>query len=313
VGKVVDRRLLVLPAVVLVVAAVVGYIAGRGHSRPPVREALRTNTVGTVLLQLPARWGPVASGLSIPGLALAHSVVLTPGGDPSSAGLLAGTLPSGQAAPLPRAFVSRLRQTPQTAVVGLQETQAYRYSGLAITGVAPRLIVYVVPNPGGAPTALVCYAAPSRSSELQACERAVASLTLAGQAQSYDLTPQSEYAEKLSALLTALNAQRAAIRARLTGHVAPNEAARLSGSLARAFAAAASSLSGLEPTPATGPAQAGLSSAILKARDAYASLAAAAAQRDEGRFATARGGVEAAEAGVDAALESYLLLGFKPA
>jgi hypothetical protein len=312
VAKVVDRRLLVLPAVALVVAAVLGFVAGRGHARgAPPREQMHTIAVGTVLLDLPARWRAAASVRAIPGLELRHAVSLAPGGDPSSAGLLAGQLPAGGAAPLPSSFLTRLRKPPTTAVVSLQETQAYRYAALALPGAAQSMTAYVVPNPGSVSTALVCYAASSQDPEMQACERAVATLTLAGQAQSYDLTPQSEYAQNLSALVATLDAKRVALRGRLVGHVPPGEAQRLATGLARAFARAGASLSGVEPTVATGQAQAALSAAILKARDAYAALAAAAAQRSEAGFAAARSGVEASEAGVDAALEGFALLGYQ--
>jgi hypothetical protein len=312
-AKVVDRRLLVLPAVALLVAAVLGYLAGRGHARALPREQTLTTSIGSVLLELPARWRKATNAPDIPGLELGHQIALAPGGDGSQAGLLAGALPAGLPSPLPRAFVARMRALPTTAVVGLQETQAYRYSAIAIPGVTQSLTVYVVPNPGGDPTALVCYATPGHEADTQVCQRAVATLTLAGQAQSYDLTPQAEYASSLAALLAALDAKRVALRAQLSGHVSTGRARQLADGLAHAFSAAAATLSGLEPTVSTGPAQAALSGAILRARAAYTALAAAAGQRDEGRFAAARAEVDEAEAGVDAALEDFSLLGFKAA
>jgi hypothetical protein len=313
VAKVVDRRLLALPAVALIVAVVVGYLAGRGHARALPREQMYTTSVGTVLLDLPARWRRVSIAQPIPGLAIRHEVAFAPGGDPSSAGLRAGALAAGQPSPLPRAFVSLLRKLPTTDVVGLQETQAYRYSAITVPGVAQSLTLYVVPNPGGDATALVCYAAAGHTSDMQACERAVATLTLAGQAQSYDLTPQLDYAQRLSALLASLDAQRVALRRQLGGRVSPGQMQRAAGTLAQAFAAAAASLANLEPTSAIGRAQSDLSGAILRARGAYAALAAAAAQHSEARFAAARSGVDAAEAGVDEALQAFSLLGFKAA
>lgn len=312
-GKVVDRRLLVLPAVALLVAAVLGYLAGRGHARVLRREPTVTTPVGSVLLDLPAHWRRSSNAPAIPGLALGHQIALAPDADASHAGLLAGVLPAGQPSPLPRTFVARMRALPATAVVGLQETQAYRYSGIAISGVTQSLTVYVVPNPGGDPTGLVCYAASGKEADMQACQRAVATLTLAGQAQSYDLTPQAEYASGLSGLLTTLDARRGALRSQLAAHVSTGRAKQLAEGLAHAFAVAAATLSGLEPAVSAGPAQTALSSAILRARAAYQNLANAAAKRDEGRFAAARSEVDQAEAGVDVALENFSLLGFKAA
>src|SRR5207302_7742834 len=120
--------------------------------------------------------------------------------------------------------------------------------------------------------ALVCYAAPSLSSQVQACQRSVATLTVAGQSQTYDLTPQPEYAQRLSAVISALDAQRVALRAHMGSGVTPHGVQRLASQLAHAFAHAAASFSGLEPTIATGRAQAALSGAILRARAAYAAL-----------------------------------------
>src|SRR5207302_1483483 len=107
------------------------------------------------------------------GLALRHAIALAPGGDPSQAGLLAGVLPAGQGSPLPAQLLALLRQRPTTAVVSLAETQAYRYTGLSIAGFDRSLTAYVIPKPGGGSLALVCYAAPSLSSQVQACQRSV--------------------------------------------------------------------------------------------------------------------------------------------
>jgi hypothetical protein len=313
VAKVVDRRLLLLPAAALVVAVVLGYVAGRGHARALPREQTFTISVGSILLDLPARWHRVSAAPAVPGLAMKRVVALAPGGDPSGAALLAGALPARQASPLPRAFVSRMQKLPTTTVVSLPETQAYRYTDIVIPGLAQSLTIYVVPNSGGDPTALICSANPTHTTDMQACERAIATLTLAGQTQSYDLTPQPEYAQNLSALLTSLDMKRVTLRRGLAGHPSPAGAQHAAVALARAFALAASSLSSLEPTVSGGPAQSALSGALLRARGAYAALAAAAAARSEAQFASARMAVDEAESVVDEALANFALLGYKPA
>src|SRR5207244_11478278 len=122
---------------------------------------------------------------------------------------------------------------------------------------------------------------------------------------TYDLTPQPEYAQRLSASISALNAQRAVLRARMGTGATPLALRRLAGRLAHAFAQAAAALSGLEPTLATGQAQSALSGAILQARAAYVALAAAAGQRNEARFAAARAQVDSAEAAVATALAGF--------
>jgi hypothetical protein len=312
-GTGIDRRLLMLAGLLLVLAALLGYVAGSGHARPAPREPTLTASVDGVLLDVPSHWRPAARSLEIPGLVVRHAVALAPGGDSSQAGLLAGALPAGQGNPLPGKLLARLRGRPTTAVVGLQEAQAYRYTGLSIAGFDKALTVYVVPNPGGNSTALACYAAAAQSPEMQACQASVATLRLAGQSQTYDLTPTAEYAQRLSASISSLNSQRTTLRGQMGGGATPQALRHVAGRLARAFAETAASLSGLETTLATGQAQSALSGAILRARAAYAALAAAAGARSEARFATARRQVERAEAAVDRALLGFALLGYKAA
>src|SRR5207253_6649742 len=60
-AQVVDRRLLVIPALVLIAAAIFGYLAGRGHVRAAPKEPTLTRPVGAVLLEVPAGWRLAAS------------------------------------------------------------------------------------------------------------------------------------------------------------------------------------------------------------------------------------------------------------
>lgn len=308
-----DRRLLVLPGIVLVLAALLGYLLGRRSAPSATREATLTASAAGVLLQAPAHWRSTSASEQIPGLSLRNAVALAPGGDPAGAGLLAGALPAGQPGPLPSAFTTRLRGQPNTSVVSLQEAQAYRYTNLSLAGFTDSLVLYVVPNPGGAPTALACYASAAQAAELEACQRIVATLTLAGRTQSYDLTPQPEYAQRLSAAISPLTATRSTLRAQMSTNASPELLQRDAAKLERAFAAAATSLSGLETTLATGQAQAALSGAILQARTAYTALSSAAAGRSQAAYVQARSQVQRAEAGVNAGLEDFALLGYKPA
>ncbi len=66
----------------------------------------------------------------------------------------------------------------------------------------------------------------------------------------------------------------------------------------------------LESPPAASAAQTALAAAIAQARSAYSALAAAASAEDPGEYALLKQHVEAAEAAVDAALESFELLGY---
>jgi hypothetical protein len=125
---------------VLVAVAVLGYVAGhRGNtagsavSAPASGEASRLVSAGNVLLEVPSRWLRAPTTPAIPGLALEGELAIAPG-DVESAGLVSGQLASGQAGPLPAAFVHSLSAVPRTDVLNFLGGQAYEYSGLSIPG-----------------------------------------------------------------------------------------------------------------------------------------------------------------------------------
>jgi hypothetical protein len=307
-----DRRALALLAtVVLLPAAILGYVVGYGHPRAAIRERSLTTSAANVLLQVPARWQVVAVAPPVPGLALAHSIALAPGGNSAQAGLLAGALPAGESSPLPKSFLARMPKLPATAVVGLQEVQAYRYTNFDLPGYDRTLELYVVPNPGGQPTALACYGSSAQASELSTCRHMVLTLTLAGQSKSFDLTPERAYGAALAATISRLDALRASLRRGMAPGSAPPTVRSFSLQLAAAFAQAASSVGSQQATLATSQAQSALSAALVGAHGAYGALAAAAGQGNEAAFSVARGQVEEAERAVDSALESFALLGYR--
>ena len=310
---VLGRRVVAALALALIIVAIAGYVAGHGHARAPQREQTLTASVAGVLLTVPQEWQAVSSAPAIPGLTLAHPIQLAPNGEASHAGLVAGAIPGHESSPLPQEFLDSARGLPTTSVVSLLEVQAYRYTSFSIPGYDRRLTVYVVPNPGGDRAALACYAEPALASQMQTCQHIVATLTLAGRTQSYDLTPQGSYAQGLSTSIGALERARLALRRQLGPHTAPATAERGAARLGRAFAQAASSVSALQPTLATGQAQSALSGALLAARSAYAALAEAAHAGSEARFTVARERVGEAETRVDEALASFALLGYQPA
>lgn len=295
----------------LVAVLVAGYVIGRGSSTPAPVAKMRTGLVSAnVVLTYPAPWRRVASAPEIPGLSIVNPIGMAPG-DGRKAGLVVGQLPGGEPSPLPARFLAGLRARPAGEVVNLTETQAYRYSSLSVPGFEPTVTLYSIPNSGGKPTALACYATTARSADLRACEQIVATLTLAGQPPSYALAPDSGYARAVDAAIAELEGQRVALRRALARDVSPADAGRLATRSAQGFARAAAAVSGLEPAATAGRAQDGLLRSLGQARDAYTALAAAASSRDRAGYASARTRVYEAEAGVDAALESFVLLGYK--
>lgn len=296
---------------VFVVIAIVGYLVGHGRSHTASAERMLTASAASVLLEYPSRWQPASAAPAIPGLSISRSIALAPRGDPKHAGLIAGQLPGGEPSALPRSFTTLLRKLPETEVVNLLGNQAYRYAHLNVPGFEPELTLYTIPSPGGDATALACYAASGLAAEMRTCEHIVATLTLVGQSQSYDLTPSTTYARQLSASIGRLDQQRLALRAEMGTQATFGTIQHAASRLASLFASAAESLSALEPSLAAGRAQAALAASLLAARDAYTAFANAAGIGGPTALAETRKQVEKAETSVDNALEGFALLGYK--
>jgi len=307
-----NRTVPLIVASLVAAVAIFGYLAGHRRSHPVRPETTLTASVGSVLLDYPSSWKSTAAP-SIPGLPFSHAEALAPVGDTSHVGLIAGELPGGEPGALPRSFVSQLRALPDTAVVDLLGNQAYRYTQLDVPGFNHELILYTIPNPGGEATALACYGSTGFADDIRTCQHVVATLTLVGQSQSYELTPNPDYARRLTGTIQALDQQRLPLRREIGTPVTSATVQRASARLSAVFATAAESLSTLEPYPSAGRAQAQLAGALLKARDAYAAFAAVAAQRAPAALAAARTQVYEAEASVDGALQDFALLGYKQA
>jgi hypothetical protein len=292
----------------LVAIAVIGYLVG--HSRSSRPEPQRIAGTAKVLIEYPVGWAAVARGPSIPGLALDRAQRFAPRG--GAAGLVVGLLPANEPGPLPAGFLERVRRQPQISIVDLAEAQAYRYAQLRVRGVNGALTIFVIPNPEGQSTALACYASTGGSSFTRACEGAVASATISGQAQSYQLTPEAAYAATVSAAIATLDRLRASLTNELRPHVSAATAEALARRLGDAYAAARTSLERVEPPRVAGPAGAALVSALARATSGYQALAAAAAESSQSAYADARSRIAAAEHAVDRALENLVLLGYSP-
>ena len=305
------NRLRTAMAVVLVAVAIVGYLAGHGHSAAAAPKKIRSVLVGTVLVDAPSDWQQAAAPPAIPGLAIVRPVVLAPQGDAAETGFVTGQLPAGQAGPLPSQLLAQLPAVPHAEVVNLVESQAYRYAGLSIPGFARQLTVYVIPNLGGVPTVVACYASSRASVDTATCERIVATLTLVGHSQSYDLTPEPGYAHQLSRIVGSLDAQRAVLRREMHQLAVLSTVRQLAARLAERFANTATSLALMEPPLVVSRAQASLKSAISQAHEAYVALADAAGARNPSLYNAARAQVDEAEAGVDSALETFATLGYR--
>jgi hypothetical protein len=305
-----------LPAAViplLVAVAVLGYVAGHARSGGGSKQAQRTLQTAHVLIEYPPGWKPVSGRASIPGLTIDHPRLVSAGKPSARAGLIVGTLPAAEPGPLPRQFVARLRRLPQIAVVELVEGQAYRYTQFSGSGLREPLAVFVVPNPGGHPTALACYAPSQRSPYMRACEQAVSGLTVVGQSQIYQLTPEAGYAASISTAIGTLDRLRVALTRELRPQVSAARAQQLAGRLGDGFAAAAETLSRVEPSASAVQVQKALRVAMRRARDGYRALAMASSEQSLSAYTAAQKRISAAEGDVDWALENFVLIGYSPA
>jgi hypothetical protein len=308
------RRGLVMIAVpALALAAILGYVAGHRGGRaagraPASRGPSRLLSVGDLLLESPAGWQRAGSAPTTPGLQLEGEILLAPG-SPRDSGMFGGQLAPGQQSPLPTAFLSTLDAVPRTQILDFLGGQAYEYAGLSIPGYPHGLDLYVVPNSSTAPTVVGCYATPALAARRAACQQVIAKLTLVGQSQN-DLNPDPAYANALGKLLRSLDAERLTIRRQMRASTTPAAVGALAKQLAAHLAAAASSLSALEAPLAVGEAQTALADAIVAARDAYQAMAGAAASEVLSGYDESLVRVERADDGIDAALETFALLGY---
>jgi hypothetical protein len=306
-----------IAAALLVVVAILGYLAGHrgaaapsGSSASASGEASRVVSAADVLLEVPQHWRRAGASQSIPGLALEGPLTVAPGAV-SAAGLVGGRLPAGQSSPLPASFLGTLSIVPHAAVLTFLGGQAYEYTGLRIPGYDRTLNLYVVPTTSEStgPTLLACYAAQGFAAQLAQCGQIVAKLTLVGQTQN-DLGPDPHYGSRLRAVVGTLDTERLALRRQMRVSATPGAVGALATKLAAVLATAVASVTAIEPPIAAGAAQASLAAALLGARRAYAALASAASTEQLASYDLALARVEDAERGIDSALETFALIGY---
>lgn len=304
-------KLFQLASPLLLAIALVGYLIGHRHNSPtPARLAYGKS----VLLEYPTGWQqvPAADSPTIPGLPIAHALVLAPRGQTAGAGLISGQIPADATSQFPSAFLAQLHSLPVTEVVDLLHAQAYRYSQITIPRYAPALALYAIPTPGASHAVLACYASAADSRYMRQCQRIVADLTLVGEPPG-DLAPEASYAGPLDQLIKTLGLARSTLRSSMRAHAAASTQSRLASDLARSYAAAVTSLAALEPPAAVGPDQAALTIAMLRAQHNYEALAAAALSASRSAYLDAQARIRAAETSVNAALQSFALVGYASA
>jgi hypothetical protein len=206
-------------------------------------------------------------------------------------------------------MVSVLHGLPRAEIVDFLDVQAYRYSRVHLAGYGGALELYVIPNPAGAATALACYAAPDHASDLAQCRQIVARLTPVGRSR-YDLVPDAAYSKRLGAIVEALGDERLTLRRQMAVKAPPSAVSRLARTLSARLATAAAAVRTLPRPSAAARAQDALTVSVERARDAYGQLAAATTG-GTAALAVAQRLVDGADGGIDRALETFALLGYK--
>jgi hypothetical protein len=305
------RRAIVFVTGLLIAVALFGYLLGHSHpAGAPVahREATRVTSVGNVVLEVPASWQVLSTEHPLAGLPIVQRLLVSPTGNYSSAGLIGGILPATEGSPLPAKFLDGLKQLPQVEVVSFPVGQAYRYE-LAVPGYEGTVVVYAIPGQGVHLTALACYATKAEGSFLGDCARVVAGLSLVGQSQ-YALTPDSSYAKAINAVIERLDGERLVLRRGMAKAESRAVMSALASRLAAHFATASQALTAIEPPAAVREAETVLAASLMRAHDAYEGLGEAAESQELIAYESASKRVQAAETGVDDALEGFALLGY---
>ncbi len=284
-----SSRLPVLGAAVLAVAAVVvaGFVIGHAgrHTRVP---GLATRTVhqGQVSLSVPAAWIVPSATPQIPSLTLANAFARE---DPSSGGIMiAGTIrDAGGKLLLTPSFVSRLHPAPGTDdPVHVGDAYAYRFRNLAVSGLAGPLTLLVSPTTGGVIGIGCLPPAVKPGPFLAACESAAGTLRLSG-TQPLALGPNRAYATSLAKAVSTLRSADPTARALAKASTRGNQA-KLSLSLSRAEASAASTLASGDPGPDAANLNVQLVAALRGAAAGYQNMTTAARTGSATGYDTAR-------------------------
>lgn len=312
-----DQR--IVAVLVLVTVAIIGYLDGHGGASTTTVERTReaSNAATIVNYNSASGWRPVSAAPAIPGLSVAQPLVLSPGGKAAHAGLVVGQLLDSEYGPVPPQFLTALRGPADTEVVDLLNTQAYRYSGLVVASSGLALTLYTIPTSATSTTAVICYAGAGFSSDLQACERLVATLTIASASPQVEmrtyqsLTPQLAYGRQVSAIAARVNALLGRLRPQIREGAPRATAITAATGLAGGLAGAAALLNALRPPPAAARAQGSLAESLARGHEGYAALEAALSDENSAEYAGALSQVYAAEASLSGALRDFSLLAYK--
>ncbi len=268
-------------------AALAGFLLGGGSSGSSATFS-DSASAGHVELSFPTGWQRLASAPTIPGLTFSQPLALAPiKGIASSAPqqLLAGEVNASGPSLLPAAFTAALNGAlPRPEPVRVGTLEAYRYSGLAVHGLAGPLVLYVVPTASGVVT-VACLDSAGASPAAQ-CAQIAATLKLNG-TTAFTLSPSPQYAAALGRTFGALHGALGAATASLRAASSATAQAAAAQQLAAAYRSSSSALARLTVSPAAQSANASIADSLAALGRDYTALAAAARAGDEAAYAQA--------------------------
>jgi len=291
-----------------VVLALVGFFVGHATGKSSKSGGSNTLTAGKATITYPGDWEATESAPTIPGIPVPNSQAIAPKGSTTS-GLAFDSVAQNWPTFLPQAFLGHITQADvdNRTVVKLGSLQAFRYANLHPTGFSGVATVYAVPQPSRPSTAIACYAA---SGAIPAtCESIAAGLKISG-AKPYQLTPSSEYVRTFNSSIGRVNAARSSGLQKLNSAKSAKAQSQAAKSIASAYQSAAKSMQGADVTAYVKPVNDPLVASLRSAASAYTSLASAAAAGSTSRYNAARTQATKSAKAVDAAVQSFRLIGF---
>jgi serine/threonine protein kinase len=302
------RRLVALVVGIVVVFALIGYLAAPSRTKHEPAAAARTVASDALTLRYPAGFTP-RSVPSIRGLQLADARAVAPAGRPQLAVVAGRTQATGPTL-IPSGLSRGVGQLPKPSRVRLGKLEALRYDSVRLTGSTTALRLYAVPTSSG--TVLIACEAPAAglAALTPGCDHVAASLQLRS-GHGFPAGPSTTYADALAGVLTKLGAARSEARSQIAAAKTAAGQATAATRAAAAYGQAATTLRALKPSPYDAAANTSLASALAQTGSAYGRLARAARDRARGRYRSARAAVGRGERSVTAALAALTKLGYE--
>ncbi len=295
-----------IPAVVVaaLIAAAIGVaLGGGGGSSQPFSDSA---SAANIELSFPSTWQRVSSAPTIPGVDFSQTIAL----QRSGSRLLAGEVNASGPSLLESSLLSLLGHAPPSpSVVRLGSIDAYRYSDLAVRGLAGTLTLYVAPTTTGVATIACLGGGPAAGTVTRECAQIAATLRL-NSASAFALTPSPQYASALSGTLASLQGSLGPLSGRLASAVDASAQAAAAAALARAFHSAGVSVSRLTASPAVRGTNANLADGLQAIGGGYGALSSAAKAEDQSAYTQAARALSAAHTKVSSALSELRKAGY---